>query len=167
MPAPLPLDLRLPQDAELLPFTPAHTPADVAVWFPRTRTLIAGDICFNRVVPLAVNGLISGWLEAIEALIKLEPEAVVPGHGPLGTLADLYTLQNYFNRLQVLGRAAVEAQVSLEDALAELDPGPLGEWLEQERHEINLERAMQEARGEISRDFLAVMPASALRHQTR
>jgi cyclase len=70
-------------------------------------------------------------------------------------------------RLQILGRAAVKAQISLEDALAELDPGPLGEWLEQKRHEVNLERAMQEARGEISRDFLAVMPVSALRHQTQ
>jgi len=165
MPAPLPMKLRLPQGAELLPFTSAHTPADVAVWLPRTRTLIAGDICFNRVVPLAVNGLISGWQEAIETLIELEPETVVPGHGPIGTLSDLYTLQDYFIRLQILGRTAVEAQISLEDALAELDPGPLGEWLEQKRHEVNLERAMQEARGEISRDFLAVMPASALRHQ--
>lgn len=167
MPAPLPMQLHLPQDAELLPFISAHTPADVAVWLPRTRTLIAGDICFNRVVPLGVNGLLSGWLEAIEKLIELAPETVVPGHGPIGTLADLYTLKDYFTRLQALGRAAVEAQVSLEDALAEFDPGPLGEWLEQKRHEINLERAMQEARGEISRDFLAVMPASAVRHQTQ
>jgi glyoxylase-like metal-dependent hydrolase (beta-lactamase superfamily II) len=163
----LPEELHLPQDAELLPFTPAHTPADVAVWFPRTRTLITGDICFNRVVPLAVNGLLSGWLEAIEALIKLEPAVVVPGHGAIGTLADLSLLHDYFSRLQTIGRAAVEAQVSLEDALATFDPGPLAEWLEQERHEINLERAMQEARGDISREFLALMPASAVRHQTR
>ena len=167
MPAPFPEELHLPQEAELLPFTAAHTPADVAVWLPRTRTLIAGDLCFNRVVPLAVNGLISGWREAIETLIKLEPEAVVPGHGPIGTQATLHVLRDYFMRLQTLGLAAVEADVSLADALAELDTSSMVEWLEQERHEINLERAMQEARGEISRDFLAIMPASALRHQTR
>lgn len=161
IPTPLPDHLALPHGGELLAFTPAHTPADLAVWFPRSRVLIAGDICFNRVVPLAVNGLISGWLEALDALIALEPEVVVPGHGPLATLADLHTLRDYFTALQRLGREAVQENVTLRDALARFDPGPLAEWIEPERHAINLERVMQEARGEISRADLSAMPASA------
>lgn len=161
LPAPLPERLVLPRGGELLAFTPAHTPADLAVWFPRSRVLIAGDICFKGVVPLAVNGLISGWLEALEAMIALEPEVVVPGHGAPGTLSDLLILRDYFASLQYLGRAAVQEKRSLLEALALFDPGPLTEWIEPERHAINLERVMQEARGEISRADLSAMPLSA------
>jgi glyoxylase-like metal-dependent hydrolase (beta-lactamase superfamily II) len=147
--------------AQLLTFTPAHTPADVAVWFPETCTLLTGDVCFIGVVPLSVNGLISGWITALDALIALKPDVVVPGHGPVGTLADLITLREYFATIERLGRRAVAEQVSLQDALAEFDPGPLAAWIEAERHAINLERVMQEARGEISPADLSAMPLSA------
>lgn len=151
MPNPVPDDMALPQGGALLAFTPAHTAADVAVWFPASRVLIAGDICFKGVVPLALNGLVSGWIEALDALSALQPAVVVPGHGPLGTLADLLVLRDYFVAIQRVGRAAVREQASLQDALAQLDPGPLAAWSESKRHAINLERAMREARGEISR----------------
>jgi cyclase len=150
---------------ELFAFTPAHTPADVAVWYPEERVLITGDICFIGVIPLSVNGLISGWIEALNALIALQPEVVVPGHGSIGTLQDLLVLRDYFASVQFLGQTAVKENLSLRDALAHFDPGPLGEWIESERHEINLERAMQEARGEISRTDLSAMPQSALRQR--
>lgn len=164
MPAPLPDHLTLPRGGELLAFTPAHTPADVAVWFPDSRVLVAGDICFNGVVPLAVNGLISGWLEALDVLIALEPEVVVPGHGALGTLADLLILRDYFTALQRLGREAVRAKLTLQEALLLFDPGLLAEWIEAERHAINLERVMQEERGEISHTDLSAMPPSTQKH---
>jgi cyclase len=149
--------------AQLLTFTPAHTPADVAVWFPETRVLLTGDICFIGVTPLAVNGLISGWIAALDALIALTPDVVVPGHGPVGTLADLVVLREYFTATQHLGREAVAKKLSLQDALAEFDPGPVTAWIEAERHAINLERVMQEARGEISPTDLSKMPLSALK----
>lgn len=163
LPAPLPARLALPRGGELLVFTPAHTPADLAVWFPLSRVLIAGDICFNGVVPLAVNSLISGWLAALDSLIALQPEVVVPGHGPIGTLADLCVLREYFLALERLGRAAVQEHLSLQDALEEFDPGQLADWIEADRHAINLERVIQEARGEISAADLSAMPLSAHR----
>lgn len=154
-PQPLPEHVALPQQGALLAFTPAHTAADLAVWFPTTRVLIAGDTCFKGVVPLALNGLVSGWIAALDALIALQPTVVVPGHGPLGTLTDLHVLRAYFLTIQRLGREAVQANASLQDALAQLDPGPLAEWSESKRHAINLERVMREARGEISNTNLA------------
>lgn len=164
LPAPLPAHLALPRGGELLVFAPAHTPADLAVWFPRSRVLIAGDICFRGVVPLAVNSLISGWLTALDALIALEPEVVVPGHGAIGSLTDLLTLRQYFTELERLGRLAVQEQLTLRDALALFDPGPLTGWIEAERHVLNLERVLQEARGEISAADLSTLPPSAQRH---
>ncbi len=159
-PAPLPDHLALPHGGELLAFTPAHTAADVAVWFPSSRVLVAGDLCFSGVVPLAINGLVSGWLAALDALIALEPEVVVPGHGQVGSLADLLSLRAYFTALQRLGHRAVQENIPLREALAHFDPGPLATWIEAERHALNLERVMQEARGEISASSLSTMPLS-------
>ncbi len=141
-------------------FTAAHTSADLAVWFPTSRVLIAGDLCFIGVTALAVNGLISGWIAALDALIALQPAVVVPGHGPIGTGEDLRVLQDYFLAIQRIGRAAVAQNQSSQDALALLDTGPLAEWIEPERHLINLERAMQEVAGEIHQVNLSAMPPS-------
>jgi glyoxylase-like metal-dependent hydrolase (beta-lactamase superfamily II) len=163
MPAPLPAHLTLPRAGNLLAFAPAHTPADVAVWFPHSRVLIAGDLSFHGVVPLAVNSLISGWLAALDTLIALEPEVVVPGHGAIGSLADLYVLREYFTALWRLGRMAVQEHLTLRDALACFDPGPLAGWIEAERHAINLERVLQEIQGEISAADLSAMPLSTQR----
>jgi cyclase len=161
IPDPLRDDLAPLRGGELHVFTPAHTPADVTVWFPESHVLIAGDICFIGVTPLAVNGLISGWIEALETLIGLKPEVVIPGHGSIGTLADLVVLRNYFASIQRLGREAVRENLPLQEALAHFDAGPVAQWIESERNEINLERAMQEARGEISHADLSAMPLSA------
>lgn len=151
----------LPRGGELHMFTPAHTPADVAVWFPDSEVLLTGDIGFFGVTPLSVNGFLSGWIGALNTLIALKPKVVVPGHGRIGSVNDLVTLHNYFAALLHLGQKAVAEKVSLQDALSQFDPGPLSEWIEGERHIINLERAMQEASGEITRSNLAVMPRSA------
>ena len=153
-------DLELPRDAELRAFVPAHTPADVAVWLKRERVVFTGDLCFFGVAPLAVQALLSGWVTALDALIALEPAIVVPGHGPVGTTADVALLRDYLTAVLAAGRAAVDSGVSLDDALAELDPGPVGEWIEAERSIVNLERAMQEARSEIAPDDLGAIPGS-------
>jgi glyoxylase-like metal-dependent hydrolase (beta-lactamase superfamily II) len=152
--------LVLPRGGVLQAFPAAHTATDLAVWFPKSRVLIAGDLCFIGVTPLAVNGLISGWIAALAALIALQPAVVVPGHGPVGTGEDLRVLRDYFLTIQHIGRAAVAQNQSSQDALALLDTGPLTGWLEPERNLINLERAMQEACGEIHQMNLAAMPPS-------
>jgi glyoxylase-like metal-dependent hydrolase (beta-lactamase superfamily II) len=160
IPEPIPDQLVLPRKGELLIFSPGHTIADVSVWFSEERVLLAGDLCFIGVTPLAVNGFISGWIEALDALIALEPAVVVPGHGPIGTLRDLIVLRSYFAAVSQMGYYAAKHKMSLQDALASFDAGPVAEWIETERNAINLERAMQEANGEISRSDLSAIPPS-------
>ncbi len=160
MPKPRLDQLVPPRGGVVCAFPAAHTPTDLAVWFPTARVLVAGDLCFIGVTPLAVNGLISGWIAALDTLIALQPAVVVPGHGPLGTGEDLRILRDYFLAIQHIGRVAVAQNLSSQNALALLDTGPLIEWIESERNLINLERAMQEASGEIDQRNLFPMPPS-------
>ncbi len=58
----------------------AHTDNDLTVQDERTRTLFAGDLLFVSHIP-AVDGSLRGWIEASDALAKLDVATVVPGHG--------------------------------------------------------------------------------------
>jgi cyclase len=157
--------LRLPRGGELQIFMPAHTLADLAVWFPESRVLLAGDLSFIGVTPLAVHGLVSGWIAAIDALLALNPEVIVPGHGAIGSSHDLRMQRDYLATLYRMGQHAVEEDLSLEDALASLDVGPAAEWIESDRTILNLGRAIQEIRGEIGQEYVST-PPSSLRHRS-
>jgi cyclase len=139
----------LPRGGRLLVFTPAHSPADCAVWFPSERVLFAGDVCFNRVLPLAVHGLPSAWIAAIDRLVALEPRVIVPGHGPLATVADLLALRSYLAAVVDAARAVHEREMGEEEAVAALRIEAVAGWIEPERTAANLGRALLEVRGEI------------------
>lgn len=73
----------------------AHTPGDLFVWLPASRTVFAGDIIFaERILGLTPFSSSVGWLASFEAIEALEPDHVIPGHGAptdiLRAAADTY-----------------------------------------------------------------------------
>jgi glyoxylase-like metal-dependent hydrolase (beta-lactamase superfamily II) len=155
--------LNLPRGGELHVFTSAHTLADLVIWFPESRVLLAGDISFIGVTPLAVHGLLSGWIEAIDTLLALNPAVIVPGHGAIGSCHELRMQRDYLAALYRMGQRVVEENLSLEDALAAFDAGPVAEWIEPDRTVLNLERAIQEVQGEINQQDVSMPPPSLRR----
>lgn len=135
-----------PGDVKLLVFEAAHSPADVAVWFPRSRVLVAGDLCFNGVTPLALHGSLPGWITALRTLIDLRPRTVVPGHGVVGDATTLAVLADHLQSTWGLAVRAVRQRIPADEALGEL--APLVGWLEPQRCQMNLETAMAQAKGQ-------------------
>jgi glyoxylase-like metal-dependent hydrolase (beta-lactamase superfamily II) len=67
---------------------PAHTPGDTLVWLPRKRIVFAGDVVFaGRMLGVLPHSSSRGWIEAFDAMARLEPAVVIPGHGPVTDLA--------------------------------------------------------------------------------
>jgi glyoxylase-like metal-dependent hydrolase (beta-lactamase superfamily II) len=155
-PEPTALQVDLPRGGRVVCFTPAHSPADLAVWFPSERLLVAGDVCFNRVVPLAVHGLLSAWISALDAVMALGPATIVPGHGPVATLGEVSALRAYLASVLAAAREVGAGNASELEALGSVDTGPVDGWIEPERTGINFRRALQEIRGEIDRTNLGV-----------
>jgi len=139
-----------PRGGKFRVFTAAHTATDVTVWIPEQRVLLAGDICFNGVTPLTVHGLFSGWIAALETLLALNPRIVVPGHGAVGDAQALRIMRDYLCAVSHMGQRVVAENIPFEDALRMIEQGPVAQWREPDRTRLNLARAIQEARGEIT-----------------
>lgn len=76
-----------------------HTSGSSYLWENETRTLIAGDLIFNREFPYGgdeTSDLIQ-WKKVTEELIKLNPKVIISGHGPLATEKDLIEIREFFS----------------------------------------------------------------------
>src|SRR2546430_11672926 len=60
------------------------------------------------------QGSVESWIKALDAVLTLPVEAVVPGHFELATKAELWRFRNYLNDLYQQVRALYEKSASLE-----------------------------------------------------
>ena len=75
-------------------YQPAHTDSDISVYFVEADVLHTGDTFWNRDYPFIdywTGGSIDGQIRAAEANIAkvTDKTIVIPGHGEVGTKADL------------------------------------------------------------------------------
>jgi cyclase len=78
---------------------PAHTAGDLVVVLPGQRILVASDLVFNGILPVARDADLAGWIAALGELARLEADIVVPGHGPVGGPALLDDQREVLNRI--------------------------------------------------------------------
>jgi glyoxylase-like metal-dependent hydrolase (beta-lactamase superfamily II) len=86
---------------DLVHFNPAHTDTDIYIHFHEADVLHVGDIWFNGMYPFideGTGGSISGMIRAGEKALAIagKDTKIIPGHGPLGSKAEL---QNFHDML--------------------------------------------------------------------
>jgi glyoxylase-like metal-dependent hydrolase (beta-lactamase superfamily II) len=84
---------------ELDYYGPCHTDSDISVYFVEPDVLAAGDTFWNGYYPFIDNengGSIDGMIRAARANVDkvTDRTIVVPGHGPLGSRADLIAFRD-------------------------------------------------------------------------
>lgn len=89
----------------------AHTPGDSFVWLPEARTVFTGDIVYvGRILGVMEFSDSAAWLESFAAIKALEPEHLVPGHGPATTLEQAQAdTRDYLASLRSSMRAHIDA----------------------------------------------------------
>jgi cyclase len=142
------LEFRVDQRrVQLLHFGPAHTRGDVLVHLPEERVLFMGDTGFFFVTPLVVEGHVGNWIRtARRVLDELDPKVILPGHGPVGTPANLSQMIGYLELVREDARRAFEAGASEEEAVRAIDLGEYAEWAEPGRLGYNVARVFEELR---------------------
>jgi glyoxylase-like metal-dependent hydrolase (beta-lactamase superfamily II) len=79
---------------DLVHFAPAHTDSDIYIHFHKADVLHVGDIWFNGIYPFideGTGGSIDGMIRAGKTALAVAGNntKIIPGHGPLGSKADL------------------------------------------------------------------------------
>ena len=118
---------------------PGHTDGDCIVHLPQRDVVFTGDILFVGVTPVAWAGPVSGIVAALERVLALRPQVIVPGHGWLATAADVQLQIDYWEwaqcSLRPLARSGLtpwQASRACLDSAA-FRGSPFATWLAPER----------------------------------
>lgn len=101
--------------AELLTFGGGHSESDALLWLPEDRLAFLGDLLFVRLQPWLPGGNPEEWIDILQRVETLDIATAVPGHGPVGTLADSAALRNYIDTLLNRIREATSGGQSWDD----------------------------------------------------
>ena len=91
---------------ELLSYGGGHTQSDAFLYLPEERVAFLGDLLFVQCHPWLPGGDMEQWQRILQQVERLNIVRAVPGHGPVGTLADATLLRQYISDLTHLGQEA-------------------------------------------------------------
>jgi cyclase len=133
---------------EMIYVGPAHTDGDVIAYVPDDRVVFAGDVVFRLCTPIGWEGTYAHWIKALDYIISLNPEVIVPGHGPLCGIEGAIEMKEYLLHVQRESKRFFDEEVPTLEASRRMDLGPYETWHEPERLLFNVERAYREFRGD-------------------
>ena len=73
-------------DALTVVHTPGHAPDHLCFWHESTRTLFCGDLAVKGTtvwIPANLQGDLAAYLRSLERVLALQPERLLPAHGPV------------------------------------------------------------------------------------
>ena len=122
-----------PERIQLLHFGPAHTSGDAVVFFPDRKLAFVGDLVFIGRDPLIhrqKGGTSTGLIKTLKALLDLNADRYVPGHGAIAVKSDiaaeLKSLQEKQDRVKSLikeGKSLEEIKTAFGISPAPAKPG--------------------------------------------
>jgi glyoxylase-like metal-dependent hydrolase (beta-lactamase superfamily II) len=133
---------------DLLYVGPAHTAGDVIAHLPEHGIVFTGDVLFRLCTPIGWEGTFANWIAALDRIVALEPDLIVPGHGPLCGVEGPREMRDYLVYVRDEASRLFAAEVPMLEAAKRIDLGPYARWTEPERLVFNVARAYRECRGE-------------------
>ena len=127
---------------------PCHQVGDTIVHLPEERVVFAGDVLFRQCTPMGWTGSYDKWFKCLDLLIELDPEVIVPGHGPLCGVEGAMEMKAYLQYVLDESRKCFDAGITSLEAAGRIEFGPYGEWRAPARLYMNVERAYREFRNE-------------------
>jgi len=125
---------------ELIFLKNVHSEADTVIWLPKERVLFAGSAANVRTfINLRPTVVIPDVLASYKLMKSLNPEFVVPGHGPVSTAKIFDEYEGYYTLLlKRVGEMAAQGK-SLDEIKKELKMPEYADWYGQDRLPVNIE----------------------------
>jgi len=103
----------------------AHTDGDAIIAYPEKNVIHMGDILFNGLYPfidVSSDGSLDGYISALDRVLALpflnEQTKIIPGHGPLGSPADLRVSKDMLSTAKERIQSAIDRGLSEDEAVA-------------------------------------------------
>ena len=87
----------------------AHTPGDLCVYAPALRVLVSGDLVSTGYHPNLEDADVAGLRGALERLLSLPFQTLVPGHGRVGGREGVEDQLRYLDRARAIVTEAAES----------------------------------------------------------
>jgi cyclase len=110
-----------PERIQLLHFGPAHTSGDAVVFFPDRKLAFVGDLVFIGMDPLIhrqKGGTSTGLIKTLKALLELNADRYVPGHGNVAVKSDIEAEMKSLQEKQDKVRSLIKEGKSLDEIKA-------------------------------------------------
>ncbi len=101
----------------------AHSPEDIMLFVEEDKVLFAGDLFFTGRIPFVGNADSKRWLEALDRMLAVKPEFVIPGHGRMSTepAKDMQLTREYLIFLRKKMGEAVADLIPFDEAYSAVD----------------------------------------------
>jgi cyclase len=100
---------------------PGHTPNQTVVFVPKERVMMAGGNLSCEIMPAMWGSEIVNWLTALDKMIAMEPEYIIPVHGRVADLAYLKTFKGLIESWIGDVREAIAKGLSAEEAATKIN----------------------------------------------
>lgn len=114
---------------------PAHTMGDAVVYFPREHAIATGDLFLNGSCPAMDEGDMENWISALNSMLQLPLEAVVPGHFDLANKEQLRRFRDYLADLRDQVLAMFRSGASLDQIQKRLELGKYKDFRQYPQYE--------------------------------
>ena len=121
---------------------PSETDSNIIVLVPERKVAFMVDAVASRRLPWRTLGNADPyeWLAALKELDKLDFEILAPGHGDIGTKADVGAYVQYFTDLIAAVRERVEEGQNLAEIQESLELPAYADWGRYDEHlKLNIE----------------------------
>ena len=111
------------EQVDVFHVVPAHTDGDSVLWFRKANVVHMGDNFFHGMYPFidtGSGGSVDGVVTAVDSVLARIDDGtkVIPGHGPLGTKADLKAFRDMVATLRDRVKKAIAEGKTLDQVVA-------------------------------------------------
>lgn len=112
------------RQVQLIEVGPAHTQGDLMVHIPDAKTLYAADILFIDSTPVMWAGPVENWLAALDRILEMEVDVIVPGHGPITDKNGVRQVKAYWEFVRSQVQQRYNANLSAAEAAYDIVLSP-------------------------------------------
>ncbi|MHA1552081.1 MAG: MBL fold metallo-hydrolase [Candidatus Heimdallarchaeaceae archaeon] len=97
--------------------TNGHTKGSAFVYLPEEGAILTGDLLFADMFPFAGDPTVNPyeWIDALQKMIDLKPNIVIPGHGNISSVVELKSQKELLVNLVIIIEDMMSQKLSIQE----------------------------------------------------